>query len=72
MTAICICTGNNDLVLFFPFVVEAAQSITNINESLETLTICISVQNVESPSLAALFPVLSRGLDVQVEVVTRT
>ena len=61
-----------DLEPFFSFVVKAAQSITNINESVETLTVCIFVQNVESPSLAALFPVLSRGLDVQVEVVTRT
>ena len=60
MTGMCHDTSNKDLEPFFSFVVKDPQSITNINESLETLTVCIPV---ESPSLAALFPVLSRGLD---------
>ena len=72
MTAICICTGNNPLEFFLPIVAESAQTPTNTFGSLQTLTLCISMQNVDSPSLAALFSVLSHYLDVHVEAVIRT
>merc|ERR1719335_1891627 len=72
MTAICSCTGNKDLEPFLPFVVEAAQSITNTHKCVERLAGCIFVQNVETPALAAMLPVLSRGLNDKVEEVKRT
>merc|ERR1719464_2299243 len=72
MTAICNCTGNKDLEPFLPFVVEAAQSITNTHKCVEKLAGCIFVQNVETPALAAMLPVLSRGLNDKAEEVVRT
>ena len=41
MTAICICTGSNDLEPFFPFVVEDGRTMTNTNECVEKLEVCI-------------------------------
>jgi len=72
MTAICNCTGNKDLEPFLPFVVKAAQSIDNTHACVEKLAGCIFVQNVETPALAAMLPVLSRGLNDKVEEVKRT
>eukprot|EP00928_Gymnodinium_smaydae_P057583 TRINITY_DN407_c0_g1_i6.p1 TRINITY_DN407_c0_g1~~TRINITY_DN407_c0_g1_i6.p1 ORF type:complete len:1068 (+),score=359.87 TRINITY_DN407_c0_g1_i6:71-3205(+) len=72
MTAICNCTGNKDLEPFLPFVVKAAQSIDNTHSCVEKLAGCIFVQNVETPALAAMLPVLSRGLNDKVEEVKRT
>jgi len=72
MTAICACTGNKDLEPFLPFVVKAAQSLTNTHECVEKLAGCIFVQNVETPALAAMLPVLSRGLNDKNEEVKRT
>ena len=40
MTATCNCTGNKALDPFFPFVVEAGQTITNTNGSVEKLAVC--------------------------------
>ena len=42
------CTSDKDLVLLFPFIVKPAHFVANINESLETLTVRIPVQTVES------------------------
>merc|ERR1719210_3158304 len=72
MTAICNCTGNKDLEPFLPFVVKAAQSIDSTHACVEKLAGCIFVQNVEAPALAAMLPVLSRGLNDKVEEVKRT
>mmetsp|Transcript_108344 Transcript_108344/g.271560 ORF Transcript_108344/g.271560 Transcript_108344/m.271560 type:complete len:1042 (-) Transcript_108344:291-3416(-) len=72
MTAICNCTGNKDLEPFLPFVVKAAQSIDSTHACVEKLAGCIFVQNVETPALAAMLPVLSRGLNDKVEEVKRT
>jgi len=72
MTAICNCTGNRDLEPFLPFVVKAAQSIDSTHACVERLAGCIFVQNVETPALAAMLPVLSRGLNDKVEEVKRT
>ena len=60
--ATCTCTSHKDLVPIR----------TNAYELVQKLAVCFFVQNVESPLSAALFPVLSRGLVVQVEAVTRT
>merc|ERR1719343_940856 len=72
MTAICNCTGNKDLEPFLPFVVKAAQSLDSTHACVEKLAGCIFVQNVETPALAAMLPVLSRGLNDKVEEVQRT
>merc|ERR1719247_1141854 len=72
MGAICNCTGNRDLEPFLPFVVEAAQSLDHTHKCVEKLAGCIFVQNVETPALAAMLPVLSRGLNDKSEEVVRT
>merc|ERR1712054_477186 len=72
MTAIANCTGNKDLEPFLPAVVEAAQSITNTHKCVETLAGCVFVQNVETPALAVMLPVLSRGLSDKSEPLKRT
>jgi elongation factor 3 len=72
MTAICGCTGNKDLEPFLPAVVEAAQSINDTHACVKKLAGCIFVQNVETPALACMLPVLSRGLADKSEEVKRT
>merc|ERR1719498_2357696 len=72
MRAISGCTGNKDLEPFLPAVVEAASSIANTHQCVEKLAGCIFVQNVETPALAAMLPVLSRGLTDKSEEVVRT
>jgi len=72
MTSICGCTGNRDLEPFLPSVIEAASSISNTHKCVEKLAGCIFVQNVETPALAAMIPVLSRGLTDKSEEVNRT
>jgi len=72
MTAIAACSGNKDLVPFLPSVVEAASSITNTHKCVEKLAGCIFVQNVETPALAVMLPVLSRGLNDKSSEVKRT
>merc|ERR1719198_1548284 len=72
MTAISQCTGNRDLEPFLPSVVDAASSITNTHNCVEKLAGCIFVQNVETPALAVMLPVLARGLNDKAEEVKRT
>jgi elongation factor 3 len=72
MEAICNCTGNQDLEPFLPSVVEAAQSISNTQLCVEKLAGCIFVQNVETPALAVMMPVLTRGLCDKSVAVQRT
>merc|ERR1719454_1518244 len=72
MTAISGCTGNKDLEPFLPAVIEAASSITNTHKCVERLAGCIFVQNVETPALAVMMPVLTRGLNDKSEEVRRT
>ena len=55
VTGFCYGTSKKRSQSFFHLVVNAAQTITNINESVETLTVCIVVHNVELPALASLF-----------------
>jgi elongation factor 3 len=72
MTAISACTGNRDLEPFLPAVVESASSILSTHKSVEKLAGCIFVQNVETPALAVMLPVLSRGLSDKAQEVQRT
>jgi elongation factor 3 len=71
MTAICDCTGNKDLQPFLPSVVTAAKSITDTHACVKALAGCIFVQNVQTPALACMLPVLSRGLKDKSEEVQR-
>jgi len=72
MEAIAQCTGNKDLEPFLPSVVDAASSITNTHNCVEKLAGCVFVQNVETPALAVMVPVLTRGLNDKTEEVRRT
>jgi len=72
MTSICACTGNKDVEPFLPFVISAAESLTNTHKCVERLAGCVFVQNVETPALAVMVPVLTRGLNDKSEEVKRT
>jgi elongation factor 3 len=72
MEAIAQCTGNKDVEPFLPSVVDAASSITNTHNCVEKLAGCVFVQNVETPALAVMVPVLTRGLNDKSEEVRRT
>jgi elongation factor 3 len=72
MAVIAACTGNRDLEPFLPSVVDAASSITNTHNCVERLAGCVFVQNVETPALAVMLPVLTRGLNDKAEEVRRT
>merc|ERR1719161_2858127 len=72
MTAMTGCTGNKDLEPFLSAVIDAAQSIDKTHRCVEALAGCIFVQNVETPALAVMLPVLSRGLNDKSEAVNRT
>ena len=71
MTAIAHCTGNKDLEPFLPAVIDAAQSISSTHKCVERLAGCIFVQNVCTPALAVMMPVLFRGLNDKSEEVKR-
>ena len=71
MTAICACTGNKDLNPFIDAVVDAAQSIDKTHKCVERLAGCVFVQNVETPTLAIMLPVLTRGLHEKSEKIKR-
>merc|ERR1719399_1714634 len=71
MSAICNCTGNEDLQPFLPSVVTAAKSINDTHACVKALAGCIFVQNVQTPALACMLPVLSRGLKDKSEEVQR-
>merc|ERR1712190_63034 len=72
MTKICACTGNKDLDPFLDAVVDAAQSLDKTHKCVERLAGCVFVQNVETPALAIMLPVLTRGLNDKSEKVKRT
>merc|ERR1712232_774930 len=72
MTKICACTGNKDLDPFLDAVVEAAQSLDKTHKCVERLAGCVFVQNVETPALAVMLPVLTRGLHDKSEKIKRT
>ncbi len=67
----CIATnGNKDLDPFLPVVMECIEK-SNVAESVEQLAGCVFVQNVETPALAVMQPVLLRGLNLPKEEIKR-
>lgn len=71
MIAVVACSGNKDLDNFTPTIVKAQESLNNTAECIEELAGCIFVQNVESPALAIMTPVLIRGLKERTEATQR-
>jgi elongation factor 3 len=63
--------GNADLVSVFPAIVRCNQSLKNVTESIEEIASCVFVQNVDAPALAALIPVMVRGLNSTSDVTVR-
>ena len=63
LEAICHCSGNKDLEVFIPTVTKSIQQPDSMAESIESLSSCVFVQEVEAPALAVLIPVLVRGLN---------
>ena len=53
-------------------VVDAAQSLDKSHKCVERLVGCISVPNVETPALAIMTPVPTRGLNDKSEKIKRT
>lgn len=70
MEACIACNGNKDLDPFRPVVLECIEK-GNVGESVEKLAGCIFVQNVETPHLAVMTPVLVSGLNQPKEPVKR-
>ena len=67
----CIaCTGNKDVEPFLSVVLECIEKNT-VADSVEKLAGCVFVQNVETPALAIMQPVLVRGLNLPKEDVKR-
>ena len=56
------CSGNRDLDVFIPAVLEGLMHANMIESSVESLSSCVFVQNVETPALSVLCPILLRGL----------
>ena len=69
MTAICTCTGSRNLKPSWPVVVKATHTLSTTIECVGNLQPVFLVQNVDQCSLplAAMFPVLSRGLNDKVK-----
>jgi len=68
----CIaCSGNKDVEPFLPVVLQCIEKPTTVGESVESLAGCVFVQNVETPALAIMQPVLVRGLNLNKEDVKR-
>merc|ERR1719181_925447 len=67
MTSLCGCSLNKDLEPFTPVVVKANEGAKFVAPSVEELAGCIFVQNVESPALSVIIPVLWRGLNEKSE-----
>merc|ERR1711976_898473 len=51
---------------------DAASSIANTHKCVDALAGCVFVQNVETPALAVMLPVLTRGLNDKKEEIKRT
>jgi len=56
------CSGNSDLDSFIPTVLKGLTVPSSIYDCVEELASCVFVQNVESPALSIITPILLRGL----------
>ena len=69
MTAICTCTDGRNFEPSWPLVVKATPHLLLLSYAWEICSLYFFVHNVDqcSPNLAAMFPVLSRGLNDKVK-----
>jgi len=56
------CSGNSDLDVFIPSVLAGLKNSNSIEKCVEELASCVFVQNVESPALSIITPILFRAL----------
>ena len=57
------CSGNSDLDIFIPQVLIGLKDTKSIENIIEDLASCVFVQNVESPALSIITPILFRALN---------
>lgn len=65
------CSGNNDLDMFIPDVLNGLKNLDAVQHTIESLASCVFVQNVKAPALAIAAPVLFRGLKFKTEEIKR-
>jgi elongation factor 3 len=62
MTAVCSVVGNRDLEAFLPIIVACIAKPTEVPDCIHKLSATVFVQEVETPALAIMVPLLERGL----------
>ena len=62
MTAVCSVVGNRDLEAFLPIIVSCIAKPTEVPDCIHKLSATVFVQEVETPALAIMVPLLERGL----------
>jgi len=63
LEVVCRCSGNSDLEVFIPAVMDGLTKPETMPDAVESLAGCVFVQEVEAPALAVLTPILLRGLN---------
>jgi elongation factor 3 len=62
MTKVCSVVGNRDLEAFLPIIVSCIAKPTEVPDCVHKLSATVFVQEVETPALAIMVPLLERGL----------
>ena len=62
MTAVCSVVGNRDLEAFLPIIVGCIANPAQVPDCIHKLSATVFVQEVETPALAIMVPLLERGL----------
>ena len=62
MTSVCSVVGNRDLEAFLPIIVSCIAKPTEVPDCIHKLSATVFVQEVETPALAIMVPLLERGL----------
>lgn len=62
MTAVLAVVGNRDLEAFLPIIVACIAKPTEVPDCIHKLSATVFVQEVETPALAVMVPLLERGL----------
>jgi|APGre2960657444_1045066.scaffolds.fasta_scaffold00076_3 elongation factor 3 len=62
MTKVCSVVGNRDLEAFLPIIVACIAKPTEVPDCIHKLSATVFVQEVETPALAIMVPLLERGL----------
>jgi len=62
MTKVCTVVGNRDLEAFLPIIVSCIAKPTEVPDCIHKLSATVFVQEVDTPALAIMVPLLERGL----------